>query len=48
MVTGTLAVNGCVVTFGTARRGRGRLRRLPETLGTVPNVTSTASVQTSY
>jgi len=48
-VIGTLAVDGSAVTFGTARRGLGRLR--PHQHPTVPNVTahpSTASVPTSY
>ena len=29
MVIGTLAVDGCAVTFGTARRGLGRLQSHP-------------------
>jgi len=50
-VTGTLAVDGRVVTFGTARRGLGRAVAPPSPLITVPNVTahpSTATVPTSY
>ena len=46
-VIGTLAVDGCAVTFGTAMRGLGGLGPLIA----VPNVTahpSTASVSTSY
>jgi len=46
-VIGTLAVDGCAVTFGTTRRVLGGLSPLLA----VPNVTahpSTASVQTSY
>jgi len=46
---GTLAVNGWAVTFGTAKRGLGRLQ--PHPVLAVPNVTahpSTACVQTSY
>jgi len=50
MVTGTLAVDGWAVTFGTARRGLGGAAT-PRPLLAVPNVTanpSTASVPTSY
>ena len=47
-VTGTLAVDGWAVTFGTARRGpAGRTAAPPRPLLAVPNVTahpSTASV----
>ena len=46
-VIGTLAIDGWVVTFGTARRGAGRGRSPPRPLLAVPNVTahpSTASV----
>ena len=49
---GTLAVDGCAVTFSTARRGlHGRATAPRSPLLTVPNVTahlSTASVPTSY
>ena len=48
MIIGTLAVDGWVVTFGTARRGLGGAPARP--LLAVPNVTahpSTASVPTS-
>ena len=50
MVTGTLAVDGYVVTFGTARRGLGRAGAPPSPPLAVPNVTAhppTASVSTS-
>jgi len=40
MVTGTLAVDGWAVTFGTVRRGLGGLR-LSSPLQAVPNVTAT-------
>jgi len=48
-VIGTLAVDGCAVTFGAAMRDLGGLG--PSPLIAVPNVTvhpSTASVPTSY
>jgi len=51
MLTGTLAVNGWAVTFGTVRRGLGALRPRPVPILAVPNVTAhplTASVPTSY
>jgi len=47
-VIATLAVDGCAVSFGTARRGLGGLRP-PSFLLAVPNVTvhsSTANVPT--
>ena len=47
-VIGTLAIDGWAATFGTARKGLGRLC---SPILTVPNVTahpSTASVPTSY
>ena len=49
-MTGTLAVDGWAVTFGTARRGLGGLRAPPRPLLVAPNVTahpSTTSVPTS-
>jgi len=52
MVTGTLAVDGCAVTFGTAsEKGLGRAAAPPSPLIAVPNATahpSMASVPTSY
>jgi len=50
-VIGTLATDGWVVTFGTARRGLGRAAAPPSPLLVVPNVTAhplTASVPTSF
>jgi len=49
-VIGTLAVDGWAVTFGTTRRGLGRLRPRPVLSSPVPNLTahpSTANVPTS-
>ena len=39
---GTLVVDGCTITFGTARRGLGGLRPrpVPSSLLVVPNVTA--------
>ena len=42
---GTLAVDGCAVTFGSVRRGMGGLRPPPSPLLTVPNVTAHPSHQ---
>ena len=50
-VIGTLAVDGWAVTFGTARRGLGKLKPRPVPLLAVPNVAahpSMASEPTSY